>query len=317
MNPYYKNTKDFQDKLKDYANSIFKAYGKELVLRLEEYNLLQNKHNCIESSTAIGFILEEFLVSKLEMFTHCDEDSDYIIDRFVGATASESFDCFSIKGNMKFMVNVKAEKNGSSANDAVAAIEQLHRNYCQEEADKEKCFILFKIKYSIRDAYEDDEHRRAKPRHLYIDNLETYNIESVDFSNEWSQDNRSWSEKANGHRTKNNGRLKISPAFRRDHKVPEADISFINTCRQLDRIWHLNEECWQSTEDMIKYVESNEGKEIIYHKYDDFFNPIVEYRITYLAETGFKIISDNKEEIYNKESIGDEFRESLWELQEV
>lgn len=50
MNQYYKNILDFQNEIHDYVNCIFKTYGKELVLRLEEYNLLQNKHNCIESS---------------------------------------------------------------------------------------------------------------------------------------------------------------------------------------------------------------------------------------------------------------------------
>jgi hypothetical protein len=67
--------------LREYAFNIFRTYGRELVLRLEEYNLLQNKHNCIESSTAIGFVLEEFIVSKLEMYTHCAEE-EFIIDRF-------------------------------------------------------------------------------------------------------------------------------------------------------------------------------------------------------------------------------------------
>jgi hypothetical protein len=76
MNDYYRQILDFQVKLKEYAQNIFRAYGRELVLRLEEYNLLQNRHNCIESSTATGFVLEEFLVSKLEMYTHSDE-SDY------------------------------------------------------------------------------------------------------------------------------------------------------------------------------------------------------------------------------------------------
>lgn len=35
MKNYYKKIQDFQKKLKMYANNIFKTYGKELTLRLE------------------------------------------------------------------------------------------------------------------------------------------------------------------------------------------------------------------------------------------------------------------------------------------
>lgn len=234
MNEYYQKTLDFQAKLKEYASNIFRTYGRELVLRLEEYNLLQNKHNCIESSTAIGFVLEEFIVSKLEMYTHCSP-SDYVVDRFIGATASESFDCFSVKDGIKFLVNVKAEKTGAS-NDALAAIRQLHRNYCLEEPETEKSFILFKVKYSIKDAYEDSEFRRAKPRHLYIEGLDSYCLEEVDLSNGHKQDHRSWSAASPEKNTSNNGRLQITAAFRRNHKVPEDQISYKNTFDMLEKL---------------------------------------------------------------------------------
>ncbi len=233
MNAYYQKSQHFQERLKEYACNIFKTYGRELVLRLEEYNLLQNKHNCIESSTAIGFVLEEFLVSKLEMYTHCCDAEEYRIDRFVGATASESYDCFSVKDGTKFMVNVKCEK-GRAANNAVAAIQQLHRNYCLEEPQQEKSFILLKVKYEIRDAYEDSEDRRAKPRHLYIKDIETYSLEEVDFSEGHRQDNRSWSQA--GAATRNNGRLQISSHFREEHKMPIEKISYKTTFAQLNAL---------------------------------------------------------------------------------
>lgn len=238
MNSYYKKTIDFQKEIQKYAWNIFKTYGRELVLRLEEYNLLQNKHNCIESSTAIGFVLEEFLVSKLEMYTHCSEEK-YVIDRFVGATASESFDCFAIKDGMKFMVNVKAEKNGKE-NNGIAAIGQLHRNYCVENPEQEKSFILLKVLYSIQEAYEDSESRRAKPRCLYINGLESYCLEEVDFSKEHKQDNRSWSAATDGKSNKNNGRLQISRAFRETHKVQEDIISYQNTFNMLEELVRKN-----------------------------------------------------------------------------
>lgn len=239
-NEYYQKTLDFQEKLQLYANTIFRTYGKELVLRLEEYNLLQNKHNCLESSTAIGFILEEFLVSKLEMFTHCEgENTEYIIDRFKGATTGESFDCYSLKNGIKFMINVKAEKI-NRANDGVAAIGQLYKNYCIDDKETQKSFIVFKVKYEIRDGYEDSEYKRAKPRHLYIKDMETYCLEEVDLSTEHKQDNRSWSPATNGTSKKNNGRLQISSAFRREHKIPKENISYQNTFKMLSDLVEKN-----------------------------------------------------------------------------
>lgn len=233
-NQYFQKARAFQEYLKKCSESIFRTYGRELVLRLEEYNLLQNKNNCIESSTAIGFVLEEFLVSKLEMFTHCDE-SDYVIDRFVGATASESFDCFAKKDGTKFMVNVKSEKQGGGENDAIAAIRQLHRNYCIEEPNQEKCFIIFKVKYTIQDESEDSKWRRAKPRCIRINDLSSYCLEEIDLSRGHSQDNRRWSA-AEDKDTKNNGRLKITKSFRETHKVAEDQISYQNTFAMLNHL---------------------------------------------------------------------------------
>lgn len=229
-NPYYNKILRFEEALKEYVWNIFSVYGRELVLRLEEYNLLQNINNCIESSTAIGFVLEEFIVSKLEMYTHC-RDQGYRIDRYVGAAASESYDCFALSDNTKFMVNVKAEKQGSN-NNALAAITQLHRNYCLEEPEQEKAYILLKVKYSIGEASEDTEIRRAKPRHIFIDDVELYCLEEVDFSEGHKQDNRMWSSSG----TSRNGRLQVSQAFRRQHQMQPGDISYQATFDMIQRI---------------------------------------------------------------------------------
>lgn len=237
---FYQSSLDFQEKLKEYAMNIFRTYGRELVLRLEEYNLLQNKHNCLESSTAIGFVLEEFIVSKLEMYTH-SAPSEYKIDRFAGATASESYDCFALdkSSGIKFLVNIKAEK-GSSANDAIAAIRQLHKNYVETDPEQSKSYIILKIKYSIRDAYEESETRRAKPRHLYIDSLESYCLEEIDFSQGHKQDNRSWSSTPRNGSQRNSGRLQVTKAFREKHSMDESKISYEATRAMLDQLFHQN-----------------------------------------------------------------------------
>lgn len=312
MNKYLQKTTDFQEKLKEYANCIFRTYGKELVLRLEEYNLLQNKHNCIESSTAIGFVLEEFLVSKLEMFTHCTDDSEYVVDRFNGATASESYDCYSVRDNIKFLVNVKAEKSGSSGNTAIAAIEQLHRNYCNDDGEYQKCFILFKIHYSIHDAYEDDAHRRAKPRHIHIDDLSSYSLETVDLSGVWYQDNRQWSVKEDGQKTKNNGRLKVSLAFRKKHVVQNEDVSYKNTCNQIDIIWHKNEQCWLNNDDLLKMLSSKPGTEMKFVNYSGFYNEQIEHTLSVSPTGSIEVKKEGNTSTYTEPDFKEAFKDHLW-----
>lgn len=66
---YSEKLRYVQSKIEEYIAIILKVYGNELLLCLEDYNLLQNSRNCIESSTAPGFILEEFIISKLAIFT--------------------------------------------------------------------------------------------------------------------------------------------------------------------------------------------------------------------------------------------------------
>lgn len=242
QNSYYQGSLDFQRQIKEYAMHIFRTYGRELVLRLEEYNLLQNKHNCLESSTALGFIIEEFIVSKLEMYTHSGP-SEYLIERFTGATASESYDCYSVdtQSKVKYLVNIKAEQ-GSSKNNAIAAIGQLYKNYVETDPDQEKSYIILKIRYSIRDAYEETDTRRAKPRHLYIEELQSYCLEEVDFSQGHKQDNRSWSSKPKSGSQRNNGRLNVSDRFRADHRMPQSEISYRATCVMLEQIINSNRE---------------------------------------------------------------------------
>lgn len=236
MNDYYQKALDFRKALLDYADNIFKTYGKELVLRLEEYNLLSNKNNCIESSTAVGFVLEEFLVSKLEMYTHSGNET-YHIERIEVATTSESYDCFAIKDGIKFMVNIKVEKNGVN-NNAVAALNKLYGNYCEDEPKQIKSYIVLKVGYSIMDGYDDSITKGGKPRHIRIGNLSAYNLEEIDFTNGHLQDNRSWSQNKSN---RNNGRLGISNAFRQKHQLPIEEISYFKTFNMLEDIVSNND----------------------------------------------------------------------------
>ncbi|QJR43918.1 hypothetical protein [Mycoplasma miroungirhinis] len=47
--------------LKQELKNIFKVYGNEIEIKAEDLNLLKSKNSCIRSSTAIGYILEEFI----------------------------------------------------------------------------------------------------------------------------------------------------------------------------------------------------------------------------------------------------------------
>ncbi len=235
MNKYYNKIVDFQKSIKSYATNIFKVYGKELILKLEEYNLLQNENNSIESSTAIGYILEEFIISKLETYTNCEKNK-YSIKRSSGATTNKSYDCCSEKNNFCFLINIKAEKRGIN-NNAVAAIGQLYNNYCLENPNTTKAFIVLKIKYSIKGEYGTPNN--AKERHIFIEDLETYCLEEINFRDEHQQDNRKWSESSKN--TRNNGRLMISNSFRNSHKLPIEEISYENTKAQLGIIFKRNE----------------------------------------------------------------------------
>ncbi|WP_258555699.1 hypothetical protein [Mesomycoplasma hyopneumoniae] len=76
---YYKVLKFFQKQIEDYTKQIFKVYGNELTLKLEDYNLLEDENNSIESSTSIGFIIEEFLTSKLSIYTRLKIINNFVI----------------------------------------------------------------------------------------------------------------------------------------------------------------------------------------------------------------------------------------------
>lgn len=98
MNNYYENIKFVKEQLKKYLSEIYKVYGNELLLKLEDYNLLSDEDNCIETSTATGFIIEEFITSKLAIYTKNHEEySDIKVIKLPKmATVVTSYDCFAI-----------------------------------------------------------------------------------------------------------------------------------------------------------------------------------------------------------------------------
>ncbi len=227
MNNYLEKIKFVKEKVSSYLLEIFKVYGNELILRLEDYNLLQNKYNCIESSTAIGFIMEEFIVSKLETYTKNHNNIDEIkIERMLNrGTQTTSYDCFANYKNVCFMINIKVEKK---TNNAISAIKLLHNDYSVNNPDQEKAFIVLKTKYTY------GESQKSKERKIIINGISVFALEEVDFSNGHRQDHRNWSTEFKSE----SGRLQISRNFLESNKIQEEEISYIKTKNFIDMIYN-------------------------------------------------------------------------------
>lgn len=229
-NQFYDEIRRAQGRIESYVRQIFAEYENELSLRLGNLNLLQNEHNCLESSTAIGFILEEFLVSRLEASTLNNEGpEDFRIRRSAdAATTSLSYDCSSWIGDIRMLINVKVNKRGSS-NDAVAAIGQLYKDFVRTDPTVGKCFLVLKVNYDFGCASDGE-------RKIFINDVMTYFLDEVDLSREHKQDHRNWSEEFQA----DSGRLLVSNAFRCSHRVPSDQISYANTVAMLEAVKQRN-----------------------------------------------------------------------------
>lgn len=229
MNKYYENLQFVKSKLEQYLSEIFKVYGNELLLRLEEYNLLTNDANCIESSTATGYLLEEFAVSKLEIYTQKHNGvTDIKIQRMKETpTASASYDCYAVYENIFVMINMKAQKAGSY-NNAVAAINMLHNDYVLTHPEREKAFLVFKINYDF--GISERDHQRK----VLIECWDGYFLEEIDFSRGHKQDFRNWGKEFKA----NSGRLQIPKIWKCEHLLPTDEISYAKTKGFIDGIFN-------------------------------------------------------------------------------
>ncbi len=216
---YSNKLRYIQNKIKEYITTILKVYGNELLLLLEDYNLLQNPQNCIESSTAPGFILEEFIISKLVIFTqNHDGKKEIIIKREDGSTTNHSYDCYIDFENIKILINHKAEKEGSS-NAGIAAINKLYNDYVLCEPKQEKAFLVLKLKYKYILSPKDNQ------RKFFIFDIDSFFLEEIDFSKGHKQDHRNWSQKFK----LSSGRLMVDETFKNEHRINDKEMSYSNT----------------------------------------------------------------------------------------
>ncbi|MBQ4641928.1 MAG: hypothetical protein IJB47_04895 [Oscillospiraceae bacterium] len=225
MNEYYEKLDFVKTKVTQYLKEIFKVNGNELLLQLEQYNLLSNQDNCIETSTAPGFIMEEFIVSKLEIYTaNHDGENDIKILRLANqTTVNSSYDCYTYYKGLFVMINIKIQKAGS-ANNAVAAINILHRDYVELSPLQEKAFLVLKTHYTFGESKIDAQ------RKIMINDIGCFCLEEIDFSQGHKQDSRNWSASFNA----NSGRLQIPASWLINNKLTIEQISYNTTKEFID-----------------------------------------------------------------------------------
>nr|WP_307922716.1 hypothetical protein [Mycoplasmopsis bovis] len=72
MNNYSEVAIELQSKLEEAINNIFEITNNEISINVEDVNILQRDNNSINSSTAIGYILEEYLIkNNKNIFLFC------------------------------------------------------------------------------------------------------------------------------------------------------------------------------------------------------------------------------------------------------
>lgn len=224
MNDYYAELKKFKKELETYVRAIFSESKDELHLYLEGYNLLEDERNVIQSSTAIGYIIEEYLVSQLAKKTALFLlPNQYKIERNDISTTNASYDCWSLLNNdIKALINIKVCKIDGE-NNAIASINQLNEDYTETEPDRKKCFMVLKIYYD----YQDSEKEKSKI--IKKKDLEIFFLEEISFITndrlDYSIDGRSWSKES----SEPTARLMISDSFRKKHILNEPNISYENT----------------------------------------------------------------------------------------
>lgn len=218
MNKYVLNAIKYKEDVISIFSNIFCKSNNKLTLSINDYNLLSDSLNCIKSSTAIGFCLEEFIVSNLVKF------SNGLVKKCFNPTQKSSFDFYSNINNELFLTNLKVQKkdgNKIGYNNAVSAINALYKDYVLDNPNVIKHFFILKITYELKNQY------------IYINDIDGYFLEEIDFSNGYISDNRNWSKEFN----KNSGRLMVSNDFRKTHSISINNISYHNTKQFIEKIY--------------------------------------------------------------------------------
>lgn len=96
MNNYYKIAIKLQKLLSEVIQEIFSYKNNELEIKVEDLNILQRENNSVSSSSAIGFLVEEYLIINLLNYFNSSKNDKQIIMNINKVTNKNSYD-FSIK----------------------------------------------------------------------------------------------------------------------------------------------------------------------------------------------------------------------------
>ncbi|WP_406615292.1 UpaP162 family type II restriction enzyme [Mycoplasmopsis hyopharyngis] len=226
-NKYFEKALIFKDKIINSIKEIFYSTGNELLIKIEDLNILQRENNVIESSTAIGYLLEEYVVSKLNIYLKA-KNIGINLNKENQTTQNSSYDFSSNFQEDFFMVNLKANKLN---NNAISAINKLYNDYVAINENLVKHFLIIKINYDIGFSKLGSETKK-----ILIKDIDSFFLEELDFSETHFQDHRNWSKQMN----LNSGRLIITNKFRIEKKLKREVIGYEKTKSFLKKIYYEN-----------------------------------------------------------------------------
>ena len=170
---YQKIAELFEEKVLEEISLIWKKHKKKLLMKLQGVKLC-TEGSTVNSSTAIGYIVEEFIVKQLP--------KEY--GKMDGSTTNAVADFYwNDKSKVELYVNLKVDKSGKS-NNAICAPNKLINLYGGNK--KPKLMLIFKIIYSINEQKST----------LNIEDFKTVFLESfiMEYRVKVSKDNRNWSK---------------------------------------------------------------------------------------------------------------------------
>ncbi|SJZ49557.1 UpaP162 family type II restriction enzyme [Mycoplasmopsis verecunda] len=218
--------------LESEVENIFKVYGYEIEIKAEDLNLLKSENSCIRSSTAIGYIIEEFVYQKLKNIIKFDISKS--IHRSGVSTQNSSFDFIYSTKTYDVLVNIKTEINGSH-NNAVSAIKKLYSDYNNYyNKGRDFYFIVLKIRYEIDDKDKKNNIEKFYDK-IHITSISSYALEEIDFSSGHMQDYRNWSREFKNE----SGRLIVTNKFYEQHKLNDNDeLSSLKTLISIEKMFN-------------------------------------------------------------------------------
>jgi hypothetical protein len=175
LETYRETAKKFQILVEGIIESIWKEHNNKISMRLNNIPICL-KGSSVNTSTAFGYVVEEFLVRQFPSY----------LKRTLHSTINSAEDViYSDNTKIELMANLKVEKNTSS-NSGIVAGNILQQRYLSNT--KPKLYLVVKSKYYI------DENES----YLLFNGIESYYLES--FITDplcLNSDNRNWSEEYN------------------------------------------------------------------------------------------------------------------------